>query len=101
MNINGQLTEILKKFQNIQPSFEKLYSYDKKLSNAQSFLESIKNDIRKINESSSKMCDQEISLSEVFHSINKLKDNKSLGNDGLISVFYKYFQEVKVFSVSG
>ncbi len=38
------------------------------------------------------MCDQEISLDEVLHCINKLKDNKSPGNDGLISELYKYFQ---------
>ncbi len=45
---------------------------DIKLSNAQSFLDSIKEDIQKIDKSSIKMCDQGISLDEVLHCINKL-----------------------------
>lgn len=93
LNINGQLTENSKEISRYVAEFyEKLYSCDNKLSNAQSFLDSIKDDIKKISESSIEMCDQEISLNEISHCINKLKDNKSPGNDGLISEFYKFFQ---------
>ncbi len=50
----------------------KKYQDNIKLSNAQSFLDSIKEDIQKIDESSIKMRDQGISLDEVLHCINKL-----------------------------
>lgn len=86
LNINGHFTENSKEISKYAADFyEKLYSYDNKLSKAQSFLESIKDDIQKISESSSKVCDQEISLNKVFHCITKLKDNKSPGDDRLIS----------------
>ncbi len=50
----------------------KKYQDNIKLSNAQSFLDSIKEDIQKRDESSIKMRDQGISLDEVLHCINKL-----------------------------
>ncbi len=52
--------------------YDNLYSDVNKLRNAQSFLDSIKEDIQKRDESSIKMCDQGISLDEVLHCINKL-----------------------------
>lgn len=39
------------------------------------------------------MCDQNITLEEIKSNIVKLKDNKSSGNDGLTSEFYKVFQD--------
>ncbi len=52
----------------------KKYQDNIKLSNAQSFLDSIKEDIQKIDESSIKMCDQGISLDEVLHCIKLARE---------------------------
>ncbi len=63
LNINGKLTENVKEISRYVADFyDNLYSDDNKLSNAQSFLDSIKEDIQKRDESSIKMCDQGISL---------------------------------------
>ncbi len=79
LNINGKLTENVKEIY----FYDNLYSDDNKLSNAQSFLDSIKEDIQKRDESSIKMCDQGISLDEVLHCINKLARTEKNDSDPL------------------
>ncbi len=52
LNINGRLTENVKEISRYVAEFyENLYLDDNKLSNARSFLDSIKEDIQKIDES--------------------------------------------------
>jgi len=41
--------------------------------------------------------DSNLSIEEVRFGISKLKDNKSPGNDGLVSEFFKEFQELSQF----
>uniref|UniRef100_A0A3B3CA37 Reverse transcriptase domain-containing protein n=1 Tax=Oryzias melastigma TaxID=30732 RepID=A0A3B3CA37_ORYME len=55
------------------------------------FVNNIKDKIEKISETLGKTCDQKIKTEEVDHCIKSLKDNKSPGNDGLTSEFYKFF----------
>lgn len=57
------------------------------------FFEGIKADAKCIDQDCVKLCDRDISIEEVRFGISRLKDNKSTGNDGFSSEFYKEFQE--------
>lgn len=54
-------------------------------------MNNISDTTKKIDEELKLFCDKDISLEEVKNSIVGLKDNKSPGNDGLTSEFYKIF----------
>uniref|UniRef100_W5LWT0 Uncharacterized protein n=1 Tax=Lepisosteus oculatus TaxID=7918 RepID=W5LWT0_LEPOC len=57
------------------------------------FLNSLKEDFKTIDEGFKAICDKEISIFEIKKVINKLKVNKSPGNDGLTTEFYKTFRD--------
>uniref|UniRef100_W5NLN7 Reverse transcriptase domain-containing protein n=1 Tax=Lepisosteus oculatus TaxID=7918 RepID=W5NLN7_LEPOC len=57
------------------------------------FLNSLKEDFKTIDEGFKAICDKEISISEIKKVIDKLKVNKSPGNDGLTTEFYKTFRD--------
>lgn len=55
------------------------------------FLKGIEPETKKIDDEFKSICDQKIDIIDVQNCISALKDNKSPGNDGLISEFYKDF----------
>ena len=58
-----------------------------------SFFSCINVEVKRIDEEQKQLCDQDITLKEINLCISKLKDNKSPGNDGLTSEFYKKVKE--------
>lgn len=93
LKINDQISEDPSKNSNfVEDFYKKLYS---KHNSCQSsyFLSCTKSVAQGIDKTQKDICDQDISLEELKKNINKLKDNKSPGNDGLTGEFYKAFQD--------
>lgn len=59
----------------------------------QLYLDNLSNNIKKIDTDFKNLCEDQITIAEIKHSIKGLKDNRSPGNDGLNSEFYKAFSE--------
>lgn len=93
LKINGHISEDptnISKF--VEEFYKQIYSEHNNFQSL-NFLSQIKNKARIIDEAQKEVCDQDIVLEEIKKSINKLKDNKSPGNDGLTGEFYKVFQD--------
>lgn len=73
--------------------YRNLYTKDEGIGDAGLLFDSIKIHAATINEHSKEVCDREVALDEIKNNIAKLKNNKAPGNDGLISEFYKTFQD--------
>lgn len=91
--INNSICESNKEIAEYVTQFYKnLYTsepYNEK--EAELLLSKISDTTKIIQEDFKLLCDQEINLQEINKCISGLKDNKSPGNDGLTSEFYKMF----------
>lgn len=94
LKINEQISENMKDITTyITDFYKKLYTREENTKDLPSFFNSIKEKARRITMNSMEMCDNDISKEEIKKGINRLKENKSPGNDGLIGEFYKAFQD--------
>lgn len=72
--------------------YKKLYESKLSLDNMESFFNSL-GDIKGISNSNKDLCEAAIRVNDIEDAIKKLKLNKSPGNDGLTSEFYKLFSK--------
>ena len=86
---------ILRPFLNLEKNYEKLYT--KKTSIAATTVCPTKIPNRKkISNEHFNLCEAAISLDEIINSLNSETNNKSPGNDGLTTDFYKQFSNKPV-----
>ena len=71
-------------------NYEKLYTKQTSTAATTEFVQKIPNR-KKISNEHFNLCEAEISLDEIIKSINFETNNKSPGNDGVTSKFYKNF----------
>uniref|UniRef100_A0A3P9LHW9 Reverse transcriptase domain-containing protein n=1 Tax=Oryzias latipes TaxID=8090 RepID=A0A3P9LHW9_ORYLA len=93
IKIGNSISEDTKKVsQYVAKFYQRLYTKDCfREEDIELFFNNIKDKIGKVSETFEKTCDQKIKTEEVEDCIKSLKDNKSPGNDGLTSEFYKFF----------
>ena len=93
LDINGQTSVNMKEISYcVKHFYEELYAEELHNTN-ETFFSSIKNVVKCIDEDSKKACDEKITVAEIKICISKVKNNKSPGNDGLTSEFYKEFKD--------
>lgn len=79
--------------QHVAQFYQNLYTSAQPTSNMDLFLDNVANIAKKIDNDFRDFCDDELSEIEIKDCIKSLKDNRSPGNDGLISEFYKAFND--------
>ena len=86
---------ILRPFLNLEKNYEKLYTKKTSIAATTVCLTKIPNR-KKISNEHFNLCEAAISLDEIINSLNSETNNKSPGNDGLTTDFYKQFSNKPV-----
>ena len=86
---------ILRPFLNLEKNYEKLYIKKTSIAATTVCLTKIPNR-KKISNEHFNLCEAAISLDEIIKSLNSETNNKSPGNDGLTTDFYKQFSNKPV-----
>uniref|UniRef100_A0A9J8ACX2 Reverse transcriptase domain-containing protein n=1 Tax=Cyprinus carpio carpio TaxID=630221 RepID=A0A9J8ACX2_CYPCA len=94
MNINGSITDNVDTISRFcYDYYSKLYTSKFSEHDMTSFCKQLKN-VKTITEEDQKLCDSPITITEIKQAIELLKCNKSPGNDGITTEFYKQFSEI-------
>lgn len=94
LNINGSVTDDVQSIsQFCYVFYSNLYESKYNADRATKFINSI-NNVKMIEHTDRDYCDSPLTKEEVIRAIALLKNNKSPGNDGLVSEFYKSFSDL-------